>query len=119
MKKIEQDRAAYPLKRALEEEVTVTLTWFELTKIRDWNLQRMESAIHALENPIMKPAKRSRWQAEYDFHSQLCDHLHGVDPDEDDKIREHNENLRSGIDMIERVMSDMIEKKTKLERQLI
>ncbi len=107
------------VKSVLDETVTVTLTWFELNKIRDWNLKRMDSAAHALENPFMKPAKRSRWQVEYDFHSQLCDHLHGVDLDEEDIIREHNENVKSGINVIERMIAEMVEKKAYLKTQLI
>ncbi len=106
-------------KSVLDEKVTVTLTWFELQKIRDWNLKRMESAAQALENPIMKPAKRSRWQVEYDFHTELCDHLHGVDLDEEDKIREHNENVRAGIDVVDRIIAEMSLKKTLLEKQMI
>lgn len=107
------------VKSVLDEKVTVTLTWFELKKIRDWNLKRMDSAAQALENPIMKPAKRSRWQVEYDFHTQLCDHLHGVDVDEEDIVREHNENVKSGIEVMERMIAEMVQKKAYLKTQLI
>ncbi len=107
------------IKSVLDEEVSVTLTWFELHKIRDWNMERMKSAAKALENPFMKPAKRSRWQVEYDFHSRLCDHLHGVDLDEEDVIREHNENVKAGIDVMERIIAEMTEKKNILEKQMI
>ena len=106
-------------KSVIDEKVTVTLSRYELKKIRDWNMQRMEAAMHALDNMIMKPAKRSKWQVEYDFHSQLCDHLYGVDPDEEDKIREHNETIQSQIDVMERVMADIVEKKAKLQSQMI
>lgn len=91
----------------LDERVVVTLTRFELKKIRDWNLRRMDAAAHALENMVMRPAKRSRWQVEYDFHARLCDHLHGVDPDQDDVLREHNEQVRARLEAIERQMDEL------------
>ena len=119
MKNKNENEAEKRLKSALDEEVTVTLTRFELKKIRDWNLQRMESSRQALDNMLMKPAKRSRWQAEYDFHSLLCDHLHGVDPDEEDRIREHNESVRSQIGEMERVLADVMNMKAQLQKQLI
>lgn len=108
-----------PTTSPLDEMIEVRLTRFELKKIRDWNHQRMDAAAHALENMIMKPAKRSRWQVEYDFHTQLCDHLHGVDPDEEDKIREHNESIQSQLDVMGRVMADLREKYDATKKMLV
>ena len=94
----------------LSEMIEVSLTRFELYKIRDWNRHRMDAAAKALENLVMKPAKRSRWQEEYDFHAQLCDHLHGIDPDEDDKLREHNAHIQNQLETIEQAMADLRER---------
>ncbi|MDE7402768.1 MAG: hypothetical protein K2M87_05090 [Muribaculaceae bacterium] len=103
----------------LDELIDVKLTRFELNKIRDWNLKRMDAAAVALENPIMKPAKRSRWQVEYDFHAQLCDHLHGIDPDCKDKIREHNARIESQLEIMESALAEMRARYDETKKQLV
>lgn len=103
----------------LDEELTVTLTRFEIMKIREWNMSKMRSAKSALDNIMTAPAKRSMRQVEYDFHSELCDRLYGVVPDEEDRKREHNETLKSDIEVLNRVMADLRERKEYLRQQLV